>query len=74
VGREDDPRSGYYAVPARRSGDGIVILGDSAGFVDVPSLRESTMPCVGDLAARAIHAGLKAGTRPPQGSPSTIAW
>ena len=61
-GAKTIPEGGYYAVPARRSGDGVVILGDSAGFVDVPSLKgihyavESGM-----LAARAIHAGLQAG-------------
>src|SRR6266545_5249616 len=38
-GAKTIPEGGYYAVPARRSGDGVVILGDSAGFVDVPSLK-----------------------------------
>src|SRR5438067_9828716 len=30
---------GYHSVPARRSGDGVVMLGDAAGFVDVPSIK-----------------------------------
>ncbi len=38
-GAKTIPEGGFYAVPARRSGDGVVILGDSAGFVDVPSLK-----------------------------------
>src|SRR5213078_4318046 len=56
------PEGGYYAAPARRSGDGVVILGDSAGFVDVPSLKGIHYAMQsGMLAARAIHAGLKTG-------------
>src|SRR5207249_1463801 len=38
-GAKTIPEGGYYALPARRSGDGVVVLGDSAGFVDVPSLK-----------------------------------
>ncbi|HYR97831.1 MAG TPA: electron-transfer flavoprotein:ubiquinone oxidoreductase [Gemmatimonadales bacterium] len=61
-GAKTIPEGGYYAVPARRSGDGVVILGDSAGFVDVPSLKGIHYAIQsGILAARAIHAGLKAG-------------
>ena len=61
-GAKTIPEGGYYAVPARRSGDGVVILGDSAGFVDVPSLKGIHYAMQsGILAARAIHAGLKAG-------------
>src|SRR2546425_153234 len=37
-GAKTIPEGGYYAVPQRRQGAGVVILGDSAGFVDVPSL------------------------------------
>ncbi len=61
-GAKTIPEGGYYAVPARRSGDGIVILGDSAGFVDVPSLKGIHYAMQsGIFAARAIHAGLQAG-------------
>src|SRR6266480_2187629 len=61
-GAKTIPEGGYYAVPARRSGDGVLILGDSAGFVDVPSLKGIHYAMQsGMLAARAIHAGLKAG-------------
>src|SRR5437899_4838149 len=38
-GAKTIPEGGYHSVPARRSGDGVVILGDAAGFVDVPSLK-----------------------------------
>jgi electron-transferring-flavoprotein dehydrogenase len=61
-GAKTIPEGGYYSLPERRSGSGLVILGDSAGFVDVPSLKgihyavESGM-----LAARAIFGALKAG-------------
>src|SRR6059036_2776365 len=61
-GAKTIPEGGYYSVPSRRSGDGLVILGDSAGFVDVPSLKGIHYAMQsGVLAARAIFAGLKAG-------------
>src|SRR5881409_2231117 len=61
-GAKTIPEGGYYAVPARLSGDGVVVLGDSAGFVDVPSLKGIHYAMQsGMFAARAIHAGLKAG-------------
>jgi len=61
-GAKTIPEGGYYAVPARRSGDGVVILGDSAGFVDVPSLKGIHYAMQsGMFAARAIYAGLRAG-------------
>src|SRR6266498_1275976 len=61
-GAKTIPEGGYYAVPARRSGDGVVVLGDSAGFVDVPSLKGIHYAMQsGMFAARAIYAGLKEG-------------
>jgi len=61
-GAKTIPEGGYYALPARRSGDGVVILGDSAGFVDVPSLKGIHYAMQsGIYAARAIFAGLQAG-------------
>jgi len=61
-GAKTIPEGGYYAVPARRSGDGVVILGDSAGFVDVPSLKGIHYALQsGIFAARAIFAALQAG-------------
>jgi len=38
-GAKTIPEGGYYSVPERRHGDGILLLGDAAGFVDVPSLK-----------------------------------
>jgi len=61
-GAKTIPEGGFYALPARRSGDGIVLLGDAAGFVDVPSLKGIHYAMQsGVYAARAIFAGLKAG-------------
>jgi len=61
-GAKTIPEGGYYSVPARRSGEGVVILGDSAGFVDVPSLKGIHYAMQsGMFAARAIHAALVAG-------------
>jgi len=61
-GAKTIPEGGYYSLPARRSGDGVVILGDSAGFVDVPSLKGIHYAMQsGMFAARAIFAALTAG-------------
>jgi len=38
-GAKTIPEGGFYSLPHRRSGDGVVLLGDAAGFVDVPSLK-----------------------------------
>ncbi|HEX3927504.1 MAG TPA: NAD(P)/FAD-dependent oxidoreductase, partial [Gemmatimonadales bacterium] len=60
-GAKTIPEGGYYAVPSRLSGDGLVMIGDTAGLVDVPSLKgihyamESGM-----LAATAIAGALAA--------------
>ncbi len=62
-GAKTIPEGGYHSLPERLSGDGLVMIGDTVGFVDVPSLKgihyamESGM-----LAARAIFAALKAGS------------
>jgi electron-transferring-flavoprotein dehydrogenase len=59
-GAKTIPEGGYHAIPERLSGDGLVMIGDTAGFVDVPSLKgihyamESGM-----LAATAIAAALQ---------------
>ena len=59
-GAKTIPEGGYYSVPARRSGDGVVILGDSAGFVDVPSLKGIHYAMQsGIFAARTIFQALK---------------
>jgi electron-transferring-flavoprotein dehydrogenase len=38
-GAKTIPEGGYYALPSRRSGDGVLFVGDTVGFVDVPSLK-----------------------------------
>jgi len=38
-GAKTIPEGGYYALPERRSGAGILMAGDTVGFVDVPSLK-----------------------------------
>jgi len=61
-GAKTIPEGGYYALPVRRSGDGLVILGDAAGFVDVPSLKGIHYAMQsGIYAAQAIFAALRAG-------------
>ncbi len=59
-GAKTIPEGGYHALPGRRSGNGVVILGDAAGFVDVPSLKGIHYAVQsGIFAARAIHQALK---------------
>src|SRR5205823_3270804 len=61
-GAKTIPEGGYYSLPARRSGAGAVIVGDSAGFVDVPSLKGIHYAMQsGMFAARAVFAALKTG-------------
>ncbi len=61
-GAKTIPEGGWYALPERLVGDGLMMIGDTAGFVDVPSLKgvhyamESGM-----LAARTIGGALSAG-------------
>ena len=65
-GAKTIPEGGYYSLPARRSGAGAVIVGDSAGFVDVPSLKGIHYAVhSGMLAARAIFSALQAGEASP---------
>jgi electron-transferring-flavoprotein dehydrogenase len=61
-GAKTIPEGGYYALPQRRSGDGVLVAGDAAGFVDVPSLKGIHYAMQsGIYAARTIFAGLKRG-------------
>jgi electron-transferring-flavoprotein dehydrogenase len=61
-GAKTIPEGGYYALPERRSGDGVLLAGDAVGFVDVPSLKGIHYAMQsGIYAARAAFAGLKAG-------------
>lgn len=61
-GAKTIPEGGYYALPERRSGDGLLLAGDTAGFVDVPSLKGVHYAMQsGMYAARAAFAALKTG-------------
>lgn len=59
-GAKTIPEGGFYALSERNSGDGIVMTGDTAGFVDVPSLKGVHYAMQsGIFAARAIFRALK---------------
>jgi electron-transferring-flavoprotein dehydrogenase len=61
-GAKTIPEGGHFAIPARRSGNGVVVLGDAAGFVEVASLKGVHYAVQsGTLAARAIFRALKQG-------------
>ena len=61
-GAKTIPEGGYYALPQRMHGDGLLLAGDAAGFVDVPSLKGIHYAVQsGMFAARAIFKALKAG-------------
>jgi electron-transferring-flavoprotein dehydrogenase len=65
-GAKTIPEGGYYSIPDRRYGEGVVLTGDAAGFVDVPSLKGIHYAMQsGIFAARAVFAALKAGDRSP---------
>ncbi len=61
-GAKTIPEGGYYSLPERRYGEGILMVGDAAGFVDVPSLKGIHYAMQsGIYAARAAFSALKAG-------------
>ncbi|WP_419162098.1 4Fe-4S dicluster domain-containing protein [Candidatus Palauibacter sp.] len=61
-GAKTIPEGGYYAIPDRLSGDGLLITGDAAGLVDVASLKGIHYAMrSGILAAEAIGRALPAG-------------
>ncbi|MEN8143571.1 MAG: electron-transfer flavoprotein:ubiquinone oxidoreductase [Gemmatimonadota bacterium] len=56
------PEGGYYSLPNRMHGDGVLLVGDAAGLVDVPSLKGIHHAMYsGMYAARTIFRALKAG-------------
>jgi electron-transferring-flavoprotein dehydrogenase len=60
-GAKTIPEGGFYALPERRHGDGLLMVGDAVGFVDVPSLKGIHYAIQsGIFAARATFAALKA--------------
>ena len=59
-GAKTIPEGGYHSIPARVHGEGLLLAGDSAGFVDVPSLKGIHYAMrSGILAARTIFEALK---------------
>jgi len=61
-GAKTIPEGGYYALPKRRHGDGVMIVGDSAGYVEVASLKGIHYAMQsGMFAARAAFGALKKG-------------
>jgi electron-transferring-flavoprotein dehydrogenase len=61
-GAKTIPEGGYHALPKRRTGDGVLLVGDAAGFVEVASLKGIHYAMMsGIYAARAIFAALKSG-------------
>lgn len=59
-GAKTIPEGGYYGLPKRRFGEGVMIVGDSAGFVEVASLKGVHYAMQsGMYAARAIFDALK---------------
>jgi electron-transferring-flavoprotein dehydrogenase len=62
-GAKTIPEGGFYSLPERRYGDGVLIVGDAAGFVDVPSLKGIHYAMQsGIYAARTAFAALKGGS------------
>ncbi len=61
-GAKTIPEGGFYSMPDRRYGHGVLLLGDSAGMVDVPSLKGIHYAIQsGIYAARAIFDALTKG-------------
>lgn len=61
-GAKTIPEGGYHSLAERRHGAGLLVVGDAAGFVDVPSLKGIHYAIhSGVLAARAIFEALQAG-------------
>ncbi|MDP2529294.1 MAG: electron-transfer flavoprotein:ubiquinone oxidoreductase [Candidatus Palauibacterales bacterium] len=59
-GAKTIPEGGFYALPERLHGDGLVVVGDAAGFVDVASLKGIHYAVhSGMLAARAVFRALQ---------------
>jgi electron-transferring-flavoprotein dehydrogenase len=59
-GAKTIPEGGFHALPERFSGDGLVMMGDTVGLVNVPALKGIHYAMTsGMLAARAIFKALK---------------
>ncbi len=59
-GAKTIPEGGYWSLPSRFSGDGLILAGDCAGFIDVASLKGIHYAMQsGMYAARAVFAALR---------------
>lgn len=59
-GAKTIPEGGYYSVAERRHGNGLIVVGDAAGYVEVSSLKGIHYAMhSGIMAARQIFEGLK---------------
>jgi electron-transferring-flavoprotein dehydrogenase len=59
-GAKTIPEGGFHSLSSRRHGDGVLVVGDAAGYVDVPSLKGIHYAMhSGILAARTIFDSLK---------------
>jgi len=65
-GAKTIPEGGFYALPERLHGDGLLMVGDTAGLVDVPSLKGIHYAVQsGICAARVSFQALKRGDASP---------
>jgi electron-transferring-flavoprotein dehydrogenase len=61
-GAKTIPEGGFHALPRHRHGEGVLLVGDAAGYVEVASLKGIHYAMQsGLLAARAVFAALKRG-------------
>jgi electron-transferring-flavoprotein dehydrogenase len=61
-GAKTIPEGGYWSVPERRHGDGLLVVGDAAGYVEVSSLKGIHYAMLsGILAARQVFTALRSG-------------
>ena len=61
-GAKTIPEGGFHAIPSQLCGDGLMMVGDTVGLVNVPALKGIHYAMMsGILAARAIFKALKAG-------------
>jgi electron-transferring-flavoprotein dehydrogenase len=67
-GAKTIPEGGYHGLPERRYGDGLMLVGDAVGLVDVPSLKGIHYAMQsGIYAARAAFTALKKGDMSARG-------
>ena len=64
-GAKTIPEGGYHALPERRHGSGLMMVGDTVGLVDVPSLKGIHYAMQsGIYAGRVAYAAIKEGAAP----------